>query len=52
MAITMPITPKSVPHIKIIKKISNGLDFTELEKISGCENTLSMNCPMRNPIRT
>jgi len=42
-AITIPTTPKRSPAIMIIKNISSGCDFTELEKMKGCEKKLSTN---------
>ncbi len=42
MAITIPGIPAKRAPIKIIKKISNGWAFTELEKIIGCNKKSSI----------
>ena len=43
MAIIIPVIPKSVPMIKITRKISNGCESTLFEKINGDETLLSIN---------
>ena len=42
-AITIPVIPNKVPEIKTTKKISNGCEFTLLEKIIGDDILLSIN---------
>jgi hypothetical protein len=52
IAMIIPVIPKRVPIISITRKISNGCEFTLLEKIIGEEMLLSISCTTKKPMVT